>query len=391
MAATAAQQQAIPFTGAALPYREKYFTKTWTPSTVGQDLSPLGNAIKSYGFARAQRLWVTTGTGGTGGTGHQDYPWNLFSQVMVSQPNGEELYGSQTFSGYHAYLAAKHDAWKLANDPATWPSFNSSATSPAFDLVVPHEINPEYGLGSLPNQDFSAPWKIQVTSQTIANSWPTTAPTTAPALQLDYFLDAWTVPAATNPLNRAPQQTQPVFLGTLSKWTLQSYSPPVATAFEVPFSRRGNAYRRLIFLLKSTTAAVGRVATSNYPNPIALRWDGTVIRTGDNPALWVDDEYMIRGGQAAATPTTAEAGVIALSMAAVAGLDLQGPALTLGEEAFWGTVQSSTISLNGTWGASGGLLEQITNDVQLVNLTGNPYQFNQGVYLQAPAQVSARP
>ena len=93
----------------------------------------------------------------------------------------------------------------------------------------------------------------------------------------------------------------------------------------------------------------------------------------------------------APTPTTAQTGVIALSMAAMAGADAQGLANSLGEEAFWGTVQSSTITMSGTWGASVTLLEQITNDVQLVDLTGNPYQFNQGVYLQAPAQPSARP
>ena len=203
------------------------------------------------------------------------------------------------------------------------------------------------------------------------------------------FLDAWTVPAAQNPLNGQPQQIQPVYLGTLSKWTLQSYTIPSSTAYEVPFARRGNAYRRLIVIARG--AGNARVATSNFPSPVSLRWDGTVIRSNDNVALWQDDEYQIRGGSSSSTPTTAQTGVIALSMAAMAGVDTQSVANSLGEESFWGTVQSSTITMSGTWGASVTLLEQITNDVQLVDLTGNPYQFNQGVYLQAPAQPSARP
>jgi hypothetical protein len=78
-------------------------------------------------------------------------------------------------------------------------------------------------------------------------------------------------------------------------------------------------------------------------------------------------------------------------MASISGADWQGSANGFGEEPFWGTVQSSTISLSGTWGSTISVLEQITNDVQLVDLTGNPYQFNQGLYLQAPAQPSARP
>lgn len=387
MAGTPGSPGVIPFTGAALPYREQFFSATTTPTTAQQNVSPTGNAIKSYGYARALRVYTTTASG-SGGNLSADAPWNVYSNVQVTQPNGEELFGGPTFTGYHAYLAAKYSGWKLNNDPATWSGYTASGSSITTDLPIPFEINPQYGLGSLPNQDFSAPWKITLTLNTIANIW-TTAPTTTPAVTNAVFLDAWTVPASQNPLNGAPQQIQPIYLGTLSKWTLQTYAVPASTAFEVPFSRRGNAYRRLVFTARG--AASARVAVSNIPSPIALRWDGTVIRTNDNPLLWIDDDYMIQGGQAAATPTTAQTGVFALGMAAMAGVDAQGVANSLGEESFWGTVQSSTVSLSGTWGASITVLEQCTNDVQLVDLTGNPYQFNQGVFLQAPAQPSARP
>lgn len=378
----------IPFAGAALPYRESFYSANWTPTTAAQSLAPVGNAIKSYGYARALRIYTTVGTAGSGGNFAADAPWNAYSNVQVTQPNGEELYGGPTWTGYHAYLAAVHSAWKMNNDPATWDGYNATTPTITTDLVIPFEINPQYGLGSLPNQDFSAPWKLTLTGNTIANIWAT-APTTTPTFNTNVFLDAWTVPAANNPLNGQPQQTQPVFLGTLSKWTLQSYTIPASSAYEVPFSRRGNAYRRLIFTARG--AANARVAITNFPNPIALRWDGTVIRTNDNVNLWRDDEVMIRGGVAGSTPVTQPTGVIALSMAALAGADFQGAASSLGEEPFWGTVQSSTVSMSGTWGASVTLLEQCTNDVQLVDLTGNPYQFNQGLFLQAPAQPSARP
>ncbi len=381
-------QGMIPFVGAALPYREQYYSSNWTPTTSGQSLGPNGNGIKSYGYARDLRIYTTVATAGGGGNFAPDAPWTAYSNIQVTQPNGEELYGGPTWSGYHAYLAAVHSSYKLNNDPATWAGYAGTSPTITTDLVIPFEINPEYGLGALPNQDFSAPWKLQLVTGTLAQIW-TTAPTTTPVFNTAIFLDAWTVPAAQNPLNGQPQQIQPVYLGTLSKWTLQSYQIPSATAFEVPFSRRGNAYRRLVFTVRGTANA--RVASTNYPAPIALRWDGTNVRVNDNVNLWVDDEYQIRGGVAGATPVTPQTGVIALSMAAMAGIDAQGPSASLGEEPFWGTVQSSTITMSGTWGASVTLLEQCTNDVQLVDLTGNPYQFNQGVYLQAPAQVSARP
>ena len=57
---------------------------------------------------------------------------------------------------------------------------SNSATSPLLVLTIPFEINSENGLGSLPNQDASAPFKLQVTGNTSANIWQT-APTTIPA------------------------------------------------------------------------------------------------------------------------------------------------------------------------------------------------------------------
>ena len=56
----------------------------------------------------------------------------------------------------------------------------------------------------------------------------------------------------------------------------------------------------------------------------------------------------------------------------------------------WGTTQSSTLEIDGTWGASAATLQVLTNDVQFVNLSGNPYAFAYSGYLQAPAQPSAR-
>src|SRR5438105_8722494 len=102
----------IPFVGAAHRYREKIWTKQWTPGTAAVDLSPPGGAIKSYGYLRALILWVTTTAAGSGGNLAADAPWNLFSQIAVTQPNGEEMFGGPTFTGYHAFQAAKHSSWK---------------------------------------------------------------------------------------------------------------------------------------------------------------------------------------------------------------------------------------------------------------------------------------
>lgn len=378
----------IPFTAAALRYREKIFSVTRTLTAAAQDASPPGGAIKSYGYLRRLLLHVVA-TGGTGGNLAADGPWSLFSQVSVTQPNGEEMFGGPTFSGFHALLAADHAGARLNDTADTMPSFTGTAPNFSFVLPIHFEIDAEKGVGSLPNQDFSAPWKLQLTVAPTASVFQT-APTTQPSIAIDIFMDCWTVPSPVNALNPSVQQAvAPPLLGTLSKWTVQQYQVTASSAVNVLLQRKGNAIRNLVFIIKNSAGV--RLATTIFPDPLSIKWDGTVIRANDRPALVVDDEYSTRGGVAMTTPFPARTGVMTLQMSDMAGIDAQGVAEAFGMGSFWGTVQSSTLEIGGTWGAAAATLEVLTNDVQFVDLAGNPYAFAYGGYLQAPAQPGARP
>lgn len=379
----------LPFTSAALRYREKiHSAAAFSLSTAAQDKSPTGGAIKSYGYLR-RLLILVAGSGGTGGNLAADGPWSFFSQIAITQPNGEEMFGGPTFTGFHALLAAEHAGTRLAEAPDTMPSYTGTAPNFRFVLPINFEVDVEKGVGSLPNQDFSAPWKLQLVVGTTAQVFQT-APTTAGTFTIDVFMDCWTVPSPLNALNpNVQQEVAPPLLGTLSKWTIQQYAVTASSLQNVLLQRKGNAIRNLVFVLRNASAA--RIATTLFPNPLTVKWDGTVVRANDDPLLIVDDEYKTRGGLAASTPFTARIGVITLQMSDMAGLDAQGVAEAFGMGAFWGTVQSSTLEVGGTWGAGAATLEVITNDVQFVDLAGNPYAFAYGGYLQAPAQPGARP
>lgn len=379
--------QAIPFTAAAHRYREKIFTTTVALGAASQDMSPPGNAVKSYGYLRRLKIEISSPATGTSTPLAADAPWNIISQIAVTQPNGEELYGGPTFTGLHAFLAAKHGGVFLNDDPSTWPSFVNSATTPRFVLPINFEMNAQNGLGSLPNQDFSAPWKLQVTANTQANIWSTVTSTNS--IQEDVFLEAWTVPSPQNPLNpQITQQVAPPLLGSLNKWTFQNYALTAGSSNNVLLSRKGNAIRNLVCIV--TNGSSVRQTLANFPDPVSVRWDGVVIRSNDRPLLIVDDEYETQGGEAAATPNTPMVGVMTFKMSDLPGIDTQGAATGYGMDAFWGTVQSSTLEIDGTWGANANQLQVLTNDVQFVNLAGNPYAFAYSGYLQAPAQPSAR-
>lgn len=379
--------QAIPFTAAAHRYREKVFTTTVALGAASQDMSPPGNAIKSYGYLRRLHIEVSSPATGTSTPLAADAPWNAISQIAVTQPNGEEMFGGPTFTGLHAFIAAKHAGVFLNDDPSTLPSFVNSATTPRFVLPVNFEMNAANGLGSLPNQDFSAPWKLQVTANTQANIWTTVTSTNS--IQEDIFIDCWTVPSPQNPLNpNISQQVAPPLLGSLNKWTFQNYAITASSSNNVLLSRKGNAIRNLACIVVNSSGV--RQALSNFPDPVSVRWDGVVIRSNDRPLIIVDDEYNTQGGEAAATPNTPLTGVMTFKMSDLTGIDSQGAATGFGMDAFWGTVQSSTLEIDGTWGSNANQLQILTNDVQFVNLAGNPYAFAYSGYLQAPAQPSAR-
>jgi hypothetical protein len=271
------------------------------------------------------------------------------------------------------------------------PSFSTPA-SPNFTFVLPitFEIDAEKAVAALPNQDFSAPWKLQLTANTSTAVWAT-APTTAPTFTVDVFMDCWTVPSPVNALNpQVGQEVAPPLLGTLNKWTVQQYTISGGSAQNVLLQRKGNAIRNLVMILRNSSGV--RIATAaNYPDPFSFKWDGTVIKAGDRPALIIDDEYKTRGGVSMTTPFPARTGTMCIQLSDMAGIDAQGVAEAFGMGAFWGTVQSSTLEVGGTWGATATVLEVLTNDVQFVDLAGNPYAFAYGGYLQAPAQAGARP
>lgn len=394
---SAAPAPVIPFVGAALPYRRKYYTATQQLGGVAQgngaavDVSPAGNKIFAYGWLRSHTVYVSSSTAASsGGTVGQYGIPGVFNIVQIRQPGGQEMFGGPNFSGWHAYLAQKYSAWRAVNDPFLLPSYSNSATSPAIVLRQVFELNHQTGLGALPNQNDAAPWQAQF-SLAAANSFYQTVPTTTnPTLSVQYFIECWTVPSPTNPLRpNVRQQTAPPLAGTLNKWTVQQEVVPGGSAFDAVLIRKGNSIRNLALVNFNSSNAL--IATSNTPNPLTVQWDGQVIRANDSPTLMIDDDYMTRVGAAQSTPETQDVGVVWLKNSDLAGIDVTALGLDgLGMSRQWGTTQTSTITFGGTWGATISYIQFLTNDVQYVLPSPNPYAARSGEpYLQNMAQPSA--
>ena len=106
----------LSFRASSHEYLEKFNTSAaLTMGASQQDASPAQNSVQSYGFLRRIRIRLRNQTAGSGGGFNADYPPKILSQVALTDPNGAEIYGGPTWSGYETFLAEKYGAYKAVN------------------------------------------------------------------------------------------------------------------------------------------------------------------------------------------------------------------------------------------------------------------------------------
>lgn len=394
----------VPFNAAAHMYVER-FTRVTASGAIGAtaiDVSPGQNAVQTYGYLRSILIWGTAGTAGTGtaGTFAADAPQNILQQLSLTDPNGAEIYGGPVWSGWDAYLAEKYGAYYLVNDFQLSPLFSSSVTtSPKVPWRIWLEMNANSGLGSLPNMDAQSPYKLKAVQNTATNIYTTAPSTTNPTMQFDYYIESWTVPEPVNRITGQPQAIAPLGLGavgglqngaTVQHWTKSSPTVTANSAVTLAATRKGNIFRNVVLVVRNSSS-VRQTLANGFPAFLTYAWDGAPLLSAIDPNYLVERFYKQAGGQAAATNTTQDTGVIALPYSNPSGLDVQGVSPdSFGWNRFVGTVQSSRIEWSGTWGANAASVDILTNDVNFVDLTGSPYTFGFAQQLQAPAQPQIR-
>lgn len=331
------------------------------------------------------------------GSRRADYPQKLLAQIQLTDPNGAEIYGGPTFSGYEAFLAEKYGTYKAVNDPNLSQLASTSVTSPLYSWMIPLELSESSGYGSLPNFDAQSPYKLKLTVDTVGNAYQT-APTTNPTILIDGIIECWTLPDAVNKLTGYGQSQFPPGIGampgmsgvgcTVQHWTKSNPSITASSAVAASLIRKGNTYRNLVLVVRNSSNA--RVALSNFPNPMTFALDGAPLWNNIDPAVIVDRWFRREVGQAGSTNVTADTGVLPVVFAAPDGINIAGVDGTLGSQGWLGNNQASRIEFSGTWGSSGANLDVLTNDVNGVSLEGSAYAFAFGQQLAAASQPSVR-
>lgn len=348
----------VEFTAAAHEHVEgAFFDVTQAMGTSAVQLGPY--EIPAYGYMRSVVLLVTVSAAGALGTGvlNEDFPFTVFDSVTLNDVNGAPIVGP--FSGFDLYLANLYGGYAFRQDPTLQPDYSAAYTTASFMLRVPVEIHANTGLGSLPNQNAAASYKLAVTLSPLVNNFNSAGVGTATAntYRIRGYLEAWSQPDDADLAGR-PQAIVPPRVGTTQYWSLFTKTMAAGTQ-TVQLPRVGNLIRALIFVLRTTTAApTGTRSTTNFPDPIEIRWDARqlIIEPRQLRRTYQSERYIFGTGGV-------PAGVFVYDL----DHDTLGHGGNGTPELWLPTLQSTRLELVGSFGAAGEL-RVLTNDVAPVEI-----------------------
>lgn len=353
----------VPFVRASALRREQPFVdRTQAITTADQDLGSFD--IPAYGFLRSLLVIVTaTGGAGVAAVAHEDAPFSVLKNILLTEPNGAVI--AQFNSGYSLFLANKYGGYRFAQDPRAYTDtglYQGVQTNGNFACAyrIPVELNTRDALGSLPNQNAAATFKLRLTinSGATGGTLYSTQPTGFPNLSVKVIPEYWDQPPQS--IDGAAAAALPPALSTTQFWTEQQFSVN-AGSFNVRLTRMGNYIRNLIFCYRraGTSRSNGE---ADWPDPTYLYVD---IHQQDSllKSVWKQQIYERYGYGTAALEAAGgrDNGVYPYDFCH----EFDGKVGHENRDLWLPTKASSRVEIQGTFG-NAGTLTVLTNDVATV-------------------------
>jgi len=247
-------------------------------TTSDQDLGTF--EIPAFGYLRNVVILVTA-SGGTGGapavTFPEDSPFSTLKNIQLTEPNGAII--RQYTSGYGLQLDHKWGGYTHYGDmkasSASYVAPGATFTGYSYMARIPVELSQRDGLGSLPNQNAAATYKLRLTLSAVAGIAAGTLPTTLPTVRVQVFTESWEQPE----MSTAGQnnQTTPPAMGTTAFLTEQIFNVNAGQQ-TIRLTRVGNYIRNLIMVYRRTAGT--RVnGGADWPEQTQLLLDTRPIDT----------------------------------------------------------------------------------------------------------------
>lgn len=251
---TPAVQASIPFTRASRP--KSALVGQYSPVFSAAQNALAAIQVRPAGFLARLRIKVVATAAANAATVvfAADGPFAVLQQISFTSPAGETVMSN--IDGFALYALNKYGAFASGTrDPLADPTYSVTAGAGGtggsfkFMLDIPVEVDSRDAFCTLQNMAANQQFILQISTGTLAQVY-TTAPTTAPTLQVTVTMEYYSAPSATNE-DGIPQQPFPTGIGSLS--LIQTQQPPIVpnTQQKTQLINVGNTIRFWLFILRT--------------------------------------------------------------------------------------------------------------------------------------------
>jgi hypothetical protein len=276
---------ARPFVTGTRTLESEVYTQTVTQTTSTQTLTPYEFQVDGYLSGALIRVTATTASNAATVAFQADGPFSVLQSVVVEDIGGKQILGP--LDGWKLYVLNRfggfvHNPDAKANGVYT-ATTGSGATGGSYRFVlrVPIQVRRRDAMGSLPNRNASATFKLKLTINTIATVY-STAPTNAASVNVQVQQHGWATSDNRDYKGNAVSPT-PNGVGSLLYTDVETIQLS-AGAFNQRMATFGGLLRLLVFELRDST---GSRATGETDWPTLFEMEIDKVKTfSRSPITW---------------------------------------------------------------------------------------------------------
>lgn len=308
-----------------------------------------------------------------------DGPFNVLNMISFTDVQQRFIVGP--INGYDLMVINKFGGYYNSSDPRADANYSFTATGGTggsfnFALYLPLEWDLRTGMGSLVNKSTASTFSVNVTLETNSNVY-STAPTSAPSVQVTFSQEAYLQPAAAdaqgNPLSQSPQA-----IGSTQYWARSVIGGAGALSsgsFQGIQLQGGLGFpiRNIVIECYDVSAGTRAAGDTDFPSPLLITYKGVQL-LNQNKALWKTKMSRMFAYDVATADTAngLENGVYVLPF------DLDNTNIPGSAELGNGYLQTNTgsvLAISGSMGASATMYELCN---WIVPANGNPGSIRAG-------------
>jgi len=205
-------------------------------------------------------------------------PFSVIDTIRLNDVQNQPIIGP--IDGWDLYVINKYGGYGNRNDPKLYSEYFALTRavaglggSFAFTLRLPIEIARRDAVGSLPNKNNAATFKVDLTLAADATVYGV-LPTANPNVRVRYQMYGYDDPSATDMKGNAVSQNPPG-VNTTQYWQKQSYVMN-AGAFNMRLQGLDSLIRGMVF---TYVDSVGGRATGEtvFPDPLTIKYEGKEV------------------------------------------------------------------------------------------------------------------